>query len=304
MNQSRNISKFSTSTYDKSTDAARSRLVTLPLGTDVIVTGPLGIDSGCIAAVTLEVIETEARGALATTDAIDDVPDMVVAVPGEGVTEGIPDWLAFTIGTCGSVGMLGMPKLEVIPFEISGCMASGGTEAIDWFGGKLANDWEEIVGWVFIGGMPAIRGWTFCIGCTSWIPNPDCMLLGIGGTMPVGMVLFMEGIVFERLGIRGWGWVFTTGWGWINDWVCTNGCWCNNGATLGGSGLGGGWTKVEFGRGGIAGGVWIFNDASNDGGNTAGISNPRNFRLINLQAMENSFMSIFPSASVSAKPLK
>jgi len=40
------------------------------------------------------------------------------------------------------------------------------------------------------------------------------------------------------------------------------------------------------------------------GGNVFGSSNPRSFRLINLQAILNSFMFILPSESVSAKPLK
>lgn len=46
------------------------------------------------------------------------------------------------------------------------------------------------------------------------------------------------------------------------------------------------------------------NEASNVGGNTFGISNPRNFKLINLQAILNSFTFILPSASVSASALK
>lgn len=44
--------------------------------------------------------------------------------------------------------------------------------------------------------------------------------------------------------------------------------------------------------------LWI-----RDEGNVLGISNPRSFRVINLQAMQNSFISIFPSASVSDSAL-
>lgn len=40
------------------------------------------------------------------------------------------------------------------------------------------------------------------------------------------------------------------------------------------------------------------------GGNTFGISNPRNFKLINLHAILNSFIFIFPSASVSDNALQ
>lgn len=76
------------------------------------------------------------------------------------------------------------------------------------------------------------------------------------------------------------------------------------GAALGGSGRAGALTKAGFGSGGMAGGVMILNEAINCGGSTFGTSKPRNFRFINLQAIENSFMSIFPSASVSAKALK
>lgn len=39
------------------------------------------------------------------------------------------------------------------------------------------------------------------------------------------------------------------------------------------------------------------------GGNALGISKPRNFKLISLQAILNSFISIFPSASVSDNAL-
>lgn len=45
------------------------------------------------------------------------------------------------------------------------------------------------------------------------------------------------------------------------------------------------------------------NDAIKVGGSAFGTSNPRNFKLINLHAMLNSFMFIFPSESVSANPL-
>lgn len=59
------------------------------------------------------------------------------------------------------------------------------------------------------------------------------------------------------------------------------------------------------GRGGIAGGeACILKEAIKLGGSTLGTSKPRNFRLINLQAIENSFISILPSALVSARPLK
>lgn len=63
-------------------------------------------------------------------------------------------------------------------------------------------------------------------------------------------------------------------------------------------------TSAGFGSGGIAGGDSAFRDARSCGGRTLGTSNPRSFKLINLQAMENSFISIFPSASVSASALK
>lgn len=59
---------------------------------------------------------------------------------------------------------------------------------------------------------------------------------------------------------------------------------------------------ICVGKGGIAGGV-LFTEFNRAGGKTVGISKPRNFRLINLHAIENSLMSIFPSASVSAKDL-
>lgn len=75
-----------------------------------------------------------------------------------------------------------------------------------------------------------------------------------------------------------------------------------------GGGFGGALTKEGFGRGGIAGGIAAgigpLSDAIRFNGSVLGISKPRNFRLINLQAMENSLMSILPSASVSAKALK
>lgn len=45
------------------------------------------------------------------------------------------------------------------------------------------------------------------------------------------------------------------------------------------------------------------NEAIRVGGNALGISIPRNFKLINLHAMLNSSMFIFPSESVSAKAL-
>lgn len=77
--------------------------------------------------------------------------------------------------------------------------------------------------------------------------------------------------------------------------------------TLGGSGRAGGWlTRAGFGKGGMAGGVeveCILRDAHSDGGKPFGISKPLSLRLINLHAIENSLMSIFPSASVSARPL-
>lgn len=75
------------------------------------------------------------------------------------------------------------------------------------------------------------------------------------------------------------------------------------GSGLGGSGLGGAFTKAGFGSGGIAGGVCPLNEAISEGGRTLGMSKPRNLRFISLQAIENSFMSILPSASVSAKAL-
>lgn len=73
---------------------------------------------------------------------------------------------------------------------------------------------------------------------------------------------------------------------------------------LGGSDLGGGaLIKAGLGNGGIAGAVLILREAIRDGGSILGISKPRNFKLMSLQAIENSFTSILPSASVSAKPL-
>lgn len=45
------------------------------------------------------------------------------------------------------------------------------------------------------------------------------------------------------------------------------------------------------------------NDAINTGGKALGISNPRSFKLMSLQAMLNSIMFIFPSESVSANDL-
>lgn len=101
---------------------------------------------------------------------------------------------------------------------------------------------------------------------------------------------------------------------WVNnDWFVNNGWFCINGwefiingATLGGSGLGGG-TPIGFaaalGKGGMAGGVRVFKDAKREGGRPFGTSYPRSFKLISLQAIENSLMSILPSASVSARAL-
>lgn len=49
--------------------------------------------------------------------------------------------------------------------------------------------------------------------------------------------------------------------------------------------------------------VPVLNEAKRDGGNALGTSIPRNFKFINLHAILNSFMFIFPSESVSAKAL-
>lgn len=69
---------------------------------------------------------------------------------------------------------------------------------------------------------------------------------------------------------------------WVsNDWFVSNGWFCINGweliigATLGGSGLGGGTPTVfdaALGKGGIAGGVCVFKDAKSDGGRPFGTS--------------------------------
>jgi hypothetical protein len=81
------------------------------------------------------------------------------------------------------------------------------------------------------------------------------------------------------------------------------GTWFCSKAGFGGSGRGGALINAGLGSGGIAGGVLPFRDAVRDGGSTLGISKPRSFKLMSLQAIENSFTSILPSASVSAKAL-
>lgn len=105
-----------------------------------------------------------------------------------------------------------------------------------------------------------------------------------------------------RFGTRGWvvgacgnsGWLEIKGVFWASDWDII-------GAILGGSGRGG--IGDVLGSGGIDGGVLTLRDAKSEGGRPLGISNPLNFKFINLHAIENSFMSILPSASVSARAL-
>lgn len=61
-----------------------------------------------------------------------------------------------------------------------------------------------------------------------------------------------------------------------NCWLCMSDCELTIGATLGGSGRGGGTTPIgfpaAFGKGGIAGGESVFKDARSDGGRPLGTS--------------------------------
>lgn len=87
------------------------------------------------------------------------------------------------------------------------------------------------------------------------------------------------------------------------------------GGIIGWGGIIGGWCGCIIGRlkisglicpGGVIMGVppAVVSELSRVGGICLGTSNPRNFKLINLQAILNSIRVIFPSASVSARPLK
>lgn len=151
----------------------------------------------------------------------------------------------------------------------AGCDIIGGTVPIGWAG---------IGGIIFDNGGPPIK---FCtVGA----------VVGIGGIIPVGAVFTkLWDIKFAPPILDKSGWFGITG-----------GCWTGGTFVISIGAL----TNAGFGRGGIAGGDSAFKEAKSWGGRTFGTSNPRSFRLISLQAIENSFMSIFPSASVSARALK
>lgn len=147
---------------------------------------------------------------------------------------------------------------------------------------------------------------------------PTAVPLLIGGTTPVSIPLevgipgataapIFGSVPLDMFGTKGWeigatweskDWLESIGWGCTKGWAATIG------ATLGGSGLAGIFIKALFGSGGIAGGVVVLSDAKREGGKPLGTSYPLSLRLISLQAIENSLMSILPSASVSAKALK
>lgn len=96
-----------------------------------------------------------------------------------------------------------------------------------------------------------------------------------------------------------------TGAGGIIGAVDTNDGWCN-GSIFGGWGLLGGPPINDC----CVSGDDVLDEAYDliefikDGGKTFGISVPLNFKCINLHAIENSLISIFPSASVSDSALK
>lgn len=132
------------------------------------------------------------------------------------------------------------------------------------------------------GMVEGTTGGTETIGGTMGCANPvgiSGMLAWSGGTIPVGIA--PGPLKLGRTGTVGG----ITGWG---------------GRLGGGCGLGG------SGRGGAGtvGGDCTLSDASNVGGTSLGISKPRSFKLMSLHAMENSLMSILPSASVSASDLQ
>lgn len=256
-------------TYGDSMEAALSMLVTLALGV-LVADGP-ALETA------VAVTAADTAGAIGTLEEVSGANTAVgiVDVPGKGIE-----------------------KLDTPPLPTNDVVADNGAETAGIEGAT------EAIGGMILDGSGGWMGFTMPVGCdiigatapSGWEDNggirggPPIKLGTEGifvGSIPGGATFIgaweIKGAppMFDK---RGW-----TGGGW------TGGIFVMSTGAL---------ISAEFGNGGIAGGESAFKEAINWGGRTLGTSNPRSFKFINLQAMENSFMSIFPSASVSASALQ